>query len=421
MSPIIVYEGDIWSKSDCVRLFGIMNMAVDGGFVKKIHGNYQNCFVGWWCIKGRLVISLPKLFSEFPTDWESIHLLFNVLERYSASIPWHERSVDGWIQGEAQLPILYSELCEYTFTYGWHLEDDYESSDLLEVADWNQTVATQLGFTSGNDLLFLETIGQQHSVKNGPLAPIQACAILDLRERLGSLVDPLDSLFHIILNDAQEIQEEEKVPISIDSVILEWLEANRDHDRLLAEILRVWISMTQTGNISKGHHGTFSFALVWEELLRAALASVGIKVSHSKEASQPCYYRNDNTRVYKPGSQRPDFMLVIDDGIVIADAKWYKPNFFPGTSDIIKQIGYEITCHDYVLSNSFLVPTFGKKIEFLGYCGMEWREKLDSRFNNLNIIGVPIMSLMKHYNNHTEFIIGNKLEKFFRRFRRPIE
>jgi hypothetical protein len=409
---VFLNREDIFLSKDIISsVLGIeIEQAIELKLVASTASGYINKFVGWWSAGGRICLSLPKVFPMEPTTAQ-LRVFAMALRRYCSNGIAFFQDGSSPLRGAEDLPFLFDRLAEHTYQFGWHSIDSWETSDSFDYADWARTTIENIAVGPPECMFFVESSGARPSLSQGRLISVQARALIDLWDGLSGILLTHEARHLQLVDDARAIFGAADPDSSPEEIVRDHLDTNRDHDRILAKMLGEWLGIHSESNARKSYNGTTSFEHVWEEMIRSSLAGTsGYRyVYHSDVASQPCYRTATGKLLHSPGKQRPDAILKTNKGFVIIDAKWYAPNTFPGTNDVMKQIAYAETCHSTVAANVFAVPTLSEKLEIIGFCHLEKAGTADGRFLPILILGVPILQLMDCYSSNREFIVGKKI------------
>jgi hypothetical protein len=411
MEIVIRREGEVLSGDAVESAFHApLASALNHRLVSPSGNSYIIRFVGWWSVRGNVILSLPKVFPE-DVNGEDFNFFAKALRRYCTSGVRFLHDESGRVHGVEDLPFLFERIAEHTERYGWHAMDAWSDSDQIEYADWGRTFRDHVAFSSGFDLVFIETIGSYPCQSRGDLQALQACALVDLWDGMGGILFAPDHPSSALVEEARGLLAEVDQPASPEAVVLEFMTVNRDHDRELAQLLGQWIGIESCSSLHQSYNGTTSFEHVWEEMVRAAVSAVpGFQCEHHVHvASQPVYRDVAGSELYNPGSQRPDVVGRLGSDLIILDAKWYEPQSYPGAGDIVKQFVYELTSHEIAAFNAFIVPMVNGAVDVMGECFMQFAGEIDPRFRPFLVVGVPVMALLSAFATHRESEIGEHI------------
>jgi hypothetical protein len=403
-------EGESVDPRDVEALFGMdLSHALKHRLISPAQGEFRNGFVGWWSIVGAICLSLPKVFPAEPSVAQ-LRALTTALKRYRSSGVRFTQDDSAQIWRAEDLPFLFEELSEHTLAYGWHSKDEWTETEQLDDADWSRTSSEMIGVDAGSGLVFFETIGSRPSNGVGALRAIQAKALVELWEGFSNILLDFDSRHLAMVEEARSISFDVEVPDCPEEIVRAHIDANRDHDRRLAELLSQWLGIHVKSKSVDYFNGTSNFETVWEEMLRSAISlACGGRLLHSSIASQPVYRRLDGSFLFKPRGQRPDIVVPHGNAISIIDPKWYRQGTFPGTDDVMKQFAYAITSQREVAANAMVVPQVDGSPRIIGSCTLEMDEGRDPRFREFTVIGVATVEVLEAYANRSEAKLGKAI------------
>lgn len=428
-------EGEALSEVGWLARLGITDsqfrVLVSDGVFRASTGDppsYRLDLVGLLFTRDRAFAALPKIFRgvEDPSVTREVIACVGVylrrLKRHlraaeaSETLSAHDdsaRSVD-WLLA----------LVNWTLDRGFHSED-FESQSLESFdIDWIATMDHGLPLHVGKSIVYSEIIGRRVSYQLGPLAHLQATALLTLHRDLkpASLLwldehDPILEQASRIIGDYAS--NDDSVVATQDQLADYQSICNRDHDRELAGILFDWLADSPRRSERPTVFGTTAFQYVWEDICEVAVRDLGSPVSHKEIASQPGYFIDGYLQ--ETDGQRPDIALDTSDGICILDAKWYDVGNreWPGSQDVIKQMMYESTVDEErrVSGNVFLVPVPERTGEprIIGEARMVALGRVDGRFPSIDVIGIPWHSAVAVYcGRHENAEIGRAVRSVLR-------
>lgn len=363
-------------------------------------GTLRLNLVGLLQTRNAVFFSFPKIFygTEFDPH-EQVHDVIRVIERYHSKVG---RSNASSTADPAELHLEgrgivdhFLGLINWTREYGFHskLESYHSEYGLI---DWRRTLSSQLAVHQGQNVTYIDPVRTRYEEVPTIIAAIQATAIVDLFNRIGS------NIASVWIGDNDPIIEEcaeilSNLELKLDrSVAHEALHdfndnITQDHERSLGQLLDRW----QTDQWQSGAHiqvyGFTAFHTVWEDICKSLWATGASQLTHSEFASQP-EYRLKDVRIAVP-PQRPDLIVATEQGIIIADAKWYLADQgeVPALHDVIKQFAYGLSVQKElkVARNLFLVPSCEAiECEDLGTVAMNFESKLDERFPPISVFRV---------------------------------
>ncbi len=406
-----LYEGQVmsslaWQEQLRVTDTSFRAFMADGIFVPSSAQAFRLNFVGVLFTDNEAFTVLPKIFRN-SVETKNASLQYDVvacIRRYIASVRRRTRHAEASetlsLKDEgAKIIDVFLSLVDWTLDRGIHSErieaHGFDSSDI----DWGATMRDGIPLHIGRSVVYSEITSREITNRYGPLAQIQAKALLAMHQGLkpASLLwlDENDPILEMAADVIASFDENENVSVHTETDLLEYMNGcNQDHDKELAGILFEWLSGVQRGIDRPSAYGTTAFEYVWEDMCREIVRELGDLTSHEEIASQPLYVFPHTNK--KPQGQRPDILRQLPDGIVILDAKWYDADSrdWPGTQDVIKQMMYQASVANNlrVICNAFLVPTcmYGQEIFCVGRaCMANSSEKIDERFPEVELLAVP--------------------------------
>jgi len=362
---------------------------------------YHLDLVGFLFVKRRAFAVLPKIFNG-RTDISIIRDVISCIRTYRTRIKRRMRHAEAseilsFHDDKAKHIDLFLALIDWTSDRGFHSEDFESATDEPFDVNWSATMDQGIPLHIGNSVIYSEIVGRRVDYQLGPLAPLQAKALLALHAQLIPV-----SLFWLnehdpILDLARDINAS-SLPRSgtfrneLEEVTSFLNVCNRDHDRELAGILFDWLMDRSRETQKPSIFGTNAFHYVWEDICRVATLSLGSQADHGSIASQPVYVMQNDHR--PTAGQKPDALRANQAGLSILDAKWYDvaTGDLPGVQDIVKQLMYELSIQNDipVRYNAFLVPMTNKSpaLHVIGRAEMRANNQSDIRFKPIQIIGV---------------------------------
>lgn len=306
----------------------------------------------------------------------------------------------------AKLVDLLLSLIDWTLDRGFHSEDFEAQTDESSNIDWGATMDHGIPLHVGRSVVYSEIIGRQINYQLGPLAYLQAQALLTLHRQLTPTAllwltehDPILDLASKIASDP--MASDEFFITGLDELVDFLNVCNRDHDRELAGILFDWLVGGRRNPERPMLFGTTAFQYIWEDMCEIITGELGDSMSHKEIASQPGYLVNGTTWV--TDGQRPDILRQFNDGIYILDAKWYdiSNREWPGVQDVVKQIMYQasVTERHLVLCNAFLVPVSwtSPMPKMIGEARMDINGRADTRFPVIRVMAIPWKMAVEAY------------------------
>jgi len=377
-----------------------------GGQIPK----YRLDLVGLLFTRDHAFTVLPKIFrnaANLSVARDSIACVRIYLSRLKRRLRHAEASeiLSAHNSGAKSVDILLA-LIDWTLDRGFHAEDFEARSDESFDIDWIATMDQGIPLHVGRSVIYSEIIGRRASYQLGPLARLQAQALLTLHQQLqpSSLLwlAEHDSILEQAAQITSEIAAVDDASISDLDALADFLGiCNRDHDRELASILFDWLSDGRRSPDQPTAFGTTAFQFVWEDMCEVATTGLGDPLSHKDIASQPGYLVGESH--VETAGQRPDIIRRLDDGICILDAKWYdiSRQEWPGAPDVVKQVMYQASVVEsqQVLCNAFLVPVDEGDAEprVIGMAHMAVGGEADVRFPPVDVMAIPWKTAVAAY------------------------
>jgi hypothetical protein len=405
-----VIEGDTHSVPEWQ---GLLNVAassipklVNRNVLRKAPGageRYRMDFVGLISDTNGSAFVLPKVFDPARRLANSRDLLrvircIQLFEQRSARKRRSGNVAETdflFTDGESMISLFLS-LLSWTRDHGLHVDDRNSLVTDPAIIDWVETVERGMALHFPHGVAFADVYGWNKSRRNSQLAVVQATALLDLYNTLNvishlwiSEYDPIIEACKDLLSDTEADVKQRQ---SLKQVVLEAeLHATKDHERWLVSSLRQWLEKRTPDGYTLSLFGVNAFHVLWEDMCRVAFGSS--EISHTEFASQPNVTRLEAKVSLSP--QRPDLIASVPEGIVIADAKWYRfwRGDYPGTPDVTKQLMYELSAspNTPIVGNAFIVPVpddGAAVLETVGHVGMESDGIADKRFRPIAVVGV---------------------------------
>jgi hypothetical protein len=364
--------------------------------------NLRLDFVGLLTLRENTFFAAPKLFGQEGKKLTELDVSRSVrcIQRYQSRLnngATRAHSADEAFFEEAGSRLsLFLQLLAWTRDHGLHKEDLTSLFEDMNHIDWGDTLACGMTLHMRTGPVFSEYHSRREIGQPGELAVIQSKALLSLHEELGIVghlwLSRHDPLFDVCRQHLEESVLFGTMPdISKTSLFEADLKATKDHDRELVELLKSWFESSPKGSQSLSLYGLNAFHVVWEDMCAVALGPQG-KSQHSLLASQPVH--DIGHAKIALSSQRPDYLFNDANGILVADAKWYRSwrNEFPQLPDVVKQLvyGMSLDASKKVQANLFILPTAdtGQAVSHLGTTSMLQGGKIDPRFPCIQIIGV---------------------------------
>ncbi|SOC21695.1 LlaJI restriction endonuclease [Rhodobacter sp. JA431] len=366
-------------------------------------GRYRMDFVGLISDTNGSAFVLPKVFDPARRPANSGDLLrvircIQLFERRSAR---NRRSgnvaeTDFLFTDGESLISLFLSLLSWTRDHGLHVNDRDSLVTDPAIIDWLETVERGMALYFPHGLAFADAYGWNKSRSHSDLAVVQATALLDLYNSLNSISHIWISEYDAIIEACKDLLADTEADVqqrqSLKQVVLEAdLHATKDHERWLVSTLRQWLEKRVPDGHALSLYGVNAFHVLWEDMCRVAFGAS--EISHTEFASQPNVTRLEGKISLAP--QRPDLIASVPEGIVIADAKWYRywRGDYPGTPDVTKQLMYELSASPStpIVGNAFIVPVpddGAAVFETIGHVGMESDGIADTRFRPIAIVGV---------------------------------
>lgn len=402
-------EGDVGSArywQDLLDLDALsFSNLIAANILRKVPGadHFRMDFVGLISGQRKAFFVLPKVFDPARREIvkEDIGKVLRCIQRYERRVTRRRQQNIGAVESllfteGGTLLNLFLSILGWTRDHGLHLEDQTAIvSDPAQV-DWAETFQRSLTLHFPTGIAFSTLYGRDHANSHDKLALAQAMALIDLMQGLGMVSRLWISEYDPIIESCWELLRQASAE-DTNLVSIRWaiqdadLHATRDHDRALISSLRQWIEGRTTRGNRLSFYGVNAFHVVWEDMCEVALRSS--QLSHGEIASQP-FFVGGSKRI-PLGDQIPDFLVKRGNGVVIADAKWYRVwrDEFPGSPDVIKQMMYEssVASEIAVVGNAFVVPIPDREsaaLEILGGISMEGGGVTDERFPLISVVGV---------------------------------
>lgn len=417
-SPMIL-EGDAHSAQNWQRLLEMSAPSFEEllgrNVVRRVVGAadlFRMDFVGLIAGANNAFFVFPKVFdpSRRAVGRNDLTKVLRCIQRFERRVAKRRAfdiaaDVDFLFCDGGTLLNLFVSILGWTRDHGLHSEDNVSLiSDPAQV-DWGETFERGMALHFSTGIAFADVYGRQETREHGKLALAQAMALIELFDRLYVVSRLWISEHDPIIDRCREFLSERRAEAK-DINSIRWaiqdadLHATRDHERALISSLRTWIEGRNAKGLSLRLYGVNAFHVMWEDMCNVALESTNL--SHSDIASQPHFVQG--TRKSGLGHQRPDLLVKTADGIVIADAKWYRVwrDEFPGTPDVIKQLMYELSVAPgiSVLGNAFIVPIpeiESDALEAFGEINMDSRGLSDPRFPSISVVGVHWDTIVNSY------------------------
>lgn len=378
---------------------------VNRNVLRKVPGTseyYRMDFVGLISDANGSTFVLPKVFDPARRSAQSRDLLrvVHCIQLFERRSTRRRRSGDvaetDYLFSEGgSMVSLFLNLLSWTRDHGLHVDDNLSLVTDPASIDWADTVERGMALHFSNGVAFADVYGRNASRTHGALAVVQATALLDLYGALGVVshlwISEYDPIIEACKNLLSDTDTEVKRRQLLERVVLEAdLQATKDHERALVSSLRQWLEERSPSGYALSLYGVNAFHVIWEDMCRVAFGPA--EISHTEFASQPQITRLDAKISLSP--QHPDFLASVSDGVLIADAKWYRfwRGDYPGTPDVMKQLMYELSAgpDTRVVGNAFILPipdSAAAVLETIGHIGMEAGGTADERFPLVAIIG----------------------------------
>ena len=314
---------------------------------------------------------------------------------------------------------VFNRLLSWTADYGFHSKKTEFYSESTTHIDWASTFKNTPIFMRKN-LIFSPHISLEYQNIAGKLANIQAFALLEMAKKIGPLISLWLRKGDPILNEATSIIEEMPIDFASLENDIRWVleNSNQDHERELASILLDWLQSNASRTKGPQLMGCNAFHTVWETMCKQVFT---IDTAEYQNFAHLPYIESEEKKIALP-SLRPDMFFINHQTAIIVDAKWYdwEATNYPSSSDLVKQIMYELTLKkngiNYI-KNYFIVPIFDNKsqIKILGTTQFTC-DTLDKNLPIVTVIGLQWRKIVEAYtsdkknNSFTNLIKFNKLQ-----------
>lgn len=225
--------------------------------------------------------------------------------------------------------------------------------------NWNQTIKNKTPIYNLGNFIYTTTINQSTNLEQSDITAIQTYCL-----------NKAFSILKIFYNNYQvSTQNNLSKEAMIYKLEKKLSTTNIDSKRKLLHMMKKFIQGTSLNNITDKEIkiGRTHFNKIWEKILKKELT----KQLPPLEILPKAYYLINNQK-QNTSSLIPDIIVEDKTNIYIIDAKYYKVNTLPQTSDILKQLFYASYISQYkqkIIKNLFLLPnniSTPDKIKFLG-------------------------------------------------------
>lgn len=364
-------------------------------------------FVGLISTAKRAFFSMPKVCTEMPTIKDvmrAVGCIQTYIKRQRNALVG-TAGVNTFHEEAGRLLDLFLDLLNWSLENGLHRKEDRVSSTEFAHIDWSATLQRTFPAHQGNNVVYVSPEGMRVSQSLTALAEVQSAALLDLKARLGAMIEVWINPHAPVFEDCEELAQRSDASAMSLFRAREILEAAatdsmRDADQELIQILERWTHDCAGRAEHFQLFGSTAFHTIWEDACVSFLGGTNSAVEHGGIASQPVYDLLDGSS--NAGPQNPDFLHSCGDEVWLADAKWYRASEgeLPGLSDLVKQFVYEMSIQApaKVRANCFLVPHVGGElVRRIGEASMASKGGRDDRFPSIAVLSLDWRAVSDSY------------------------
>ena len=271
---------------------------------------------------------------------------------------------------------------QFSFSAGIYLINDYFKNGLVRLRilkdnqnnygsiDFRKTISTKIPIFNMGNLIYTDAIYKSIEQVNDEITEIQK-----------QCLHKAFLVLNIFYNNYQVISNcnysKEQMLYKIENALTR---TNVDSDKKRLDMMKKFIMGTSIQGINSKEVkvGRNDFHVVWEKILRKKVYDLYPKLDILPSA----YYIINKDR-YETSPLIPDIIAKNNNTIYLIDAKYYKNDNLPQTSDISKQLFYDIT--NAKIKNIFLLPKKienNNKYEYLGYATVDsYKNKNGGKIN----------------------------------------
>lgn len=249
---------------------------------------------------------------------------------------------------------------QYKFNYSAanYLINDYFTNHLYQepvattsplnngAINWHQTIKSTLPIYTTGNFIYTNPISKNIKLQPNDITSIQIYCLNQAFSILGIFYNNLQISPITPLNESTYLYTLHKALTT----------TNNDHTKKLISTMIQFITGTSLTNSNNKELkvGTYKFHIIWEKYLKKYL----IKQYPEKIFLPKAYYIINNNKI-PTSSQKPDIIIESTNYLYIIDAKYYKINTLPQSSDIHKQLCYATYINNHTskkIINIFLLP-----------------------------------------------------------------
>lgn len=435
------FEGNSKTKADWLNWFGIgandFQVLLDEGIFRPLPKNNSNRqysiqLVGLAYQRDHVLVSFPKIFENCTLTeklyksylCDTIRLIQAYRLRKSSFLFNTATSQDFFSDTSGfRLVDIFISLVKWTDEYGLHTEDSFLKCNQAGAIDWPSTIRSSLPIHNSSGPIYDSPVLKKRTIHLGSLAAYQAKAIVDISKLLGPISDIVTSsytnvvnLSHDFLNNYGDIEKKHSY---ICSDIKNFQQTtNRDHESALSKLLLSYYSSCANSFSSKYNpiiFGTSSFHTIWQEMCQKMLMQYSKSIDFKSVSSSLLHHTGKKSTNWLS----PDHVLeskVHKGHVMIFDSKWHLPFKEFHSSDIVKQMIYELSCNKKVSTNALLVPTLERSVKDYGNIQEEKIEFSEDAFPEIKVIGVPWNSVVANFLNNGSLNLSENIAKCTERF-----
>lgn len=430
--PRYLHEGSTNSKIGWLTVLGGDHFAFDDllefGGLRRLHGSkgpdqiYILDLVGTVFLKDRCLFVVPKASgdfgrssSELPGDFmAAIHAIAAYRRDLESKAATYLATAEPFLMAsDGNFVDIFEALIAWTDQYGFHSNDEMLPSRVDGKINWPATIRACTPLQGDSFTLYDKPIRNRRRRLDGQLIRYQASALVSLFQMLGPVGEAISAPFSHFRQEAESMIAD-SVSSPSPKIILRDLDeylavANRDHDLVLAHLLRSFYRQIVHGRRGACRaYGLVGFHQIWE---RACAALWMVKFEKLKFAEVA------HSAVALDGSiignwLIPDFTAKTDHGVVLLDAKWHDPKRSFASADLVKQFMYALTTNSSlsIALNAFLTPGAGSAVTMEGEVCIENSGALWRRDPSIKVIGLPWRRVLEAYATSTPSALVTEIE-----------
>lgn len=431
-SPTYLREGSTDSKVGWLAVLEGDHHAFDDllefGGLRRLHGSkgpdqvYILNLVGTVFLKDRCLFVVPKASGDFGRS--SSALLGDFMAAIHA-IAAYRRDLESkaatylavaepfLVASDGNFVDIFEALIAWTDQYGFHSSDEMLPSRVDGKINWPATIRACNPLHGDSFTLYDRPIRNRRRRLDGQLIEYQALALISLFQALGPVGEAISAPFSHFKQEAESVIAD-LVSSPSPKMILRDLDeylavANRDHDLVLAHLLRSFYRQIVHGRRGvRRAYGLVGFHQIWERACAALWMAKFEKLKFADVA---------HSAIGLDGSTIgnwliPDFTAKNHHGVVLLDAKWHDPKRPFASTDLVKQFMYALTTNSSlpIALNAFLTPGAGSAVTIEGELCIENSDALWSRNPSIKVIGLPWRRVLEAYATSTPSALVAEIE-----------